>query len=386
MQHRPHAVLTPERPVLFGKFAALTVSLAAFMCSRFANRWVGSVNIAAVNIPDHQLRDAARLAVQSAAAAAVTFVVMQSLDLPEKFVAVLSSVLVVQPSVGNTLGEASDRIVATLVGCVVGLVCLTILPSGYGTAAALALAMLVMNAIAGLRPAWRYGVVAAVALALGSDGDLFNTAMDRSIGIALGSALGALASFLVWPDRDEKRARRNLRSALKWVARLLDTAVDDARSGDKKLDRESPRHFHAHLSEARQAAEGIKFGDSNSIAHDIRHIDRLYDSVLIVVRVAEESDQVAADDEDLDNIVESLRTRLCEIVRELSDGNTSVSSDHLDSIAKEIEQATDRVLHGKASDMQRLRQNALVFGLKEVLEQLRALIDGPDEEPDDSDS
>ena len=58
-----------------------------------------------------------------------------------------------------------------------------LLPTGYGTAAAIALSILV-NAVAALRPAWRYGVVAALALALGSESNMLQTAMDRSLSIA----------------------------------------------------------------------------------------------------------------------------------------------------------------------------------------------------------
>jgi uncharacterized membrane protein YgaE (UPF0421/DUF939 family) len=104
------------------------------------------------NISNWELRDTARLAIQSACAATVTFLAMQWAGLPEKFVGVLSSVLVVQPSAGNTIGAAWDRILATLIGCIIGIVCLTLLPGGYGTAVALAVAMLAMNAVAGFRP------------------------------------------------------------------------------------------------------------------------------------------------------------------------------------------------------------------------------------------
>ncbi|MGJ8634164.1 MAG: hypothetical protein ACSHX7_09615, partial [Luteolibacter sp.] len=59
-----------------------------------------------------QLRDASRLAIQAAIASAVLFIVMKTLNMPEKFVGVLSTVLVLSPGVGGTLASAWKRFAA----------------------------------------------------------------------------------------------------------------------------------------------------------------------------------------------------------------------------------------------------------------------------------
>ena len=137
-----------------------------------------------------EMKDAARLAMQSAVAAAATYLAMQVIGMPEKFVGILSAVLVIQPSVGNTMGEAWDRVAATLIGSAIGAACLLLLSGAYATAGALALSMLVINAVAGFRPEWRYGAVAAVALSLGAESDLWQTTQDRALAIGLGALIG----------------------------------------------------------------------------------------------------------------------------------------------------------------------------------------------------
>jgi uncharacterized membrane protein YccC len=163
----------------------------------------------------------------------------------------LSAVLVVQPTVGHTLGASLDRIVATLVGSVLGLLCLLILPGGYGTAVALGLCMFGVNLLAGFFPQWRYGVVAAVALALGSSENILETAMDRALAIGIGAVLGTVVTLVVWPDRAIVRAKRHLRLALHAITDRLDAAVDSASGGAHDDASQARRRYHKHMENAR---------------------------------------------------------------------------------------------------------------------------------------
>ena len=54
-----------------------------------------------------EVKDTLRLALQAAVAAFVMVVLMHTLGLHEVFVGVLSAVLVVQPSIGSTIGEVA---------------------------------------------------------------------------------------------------------------------------------------------------------------------------------------------------------------------------------------------------------------------------------------
>ncbi|MDF1658793.1 MAG: FUSC family protein [Verrucomicrobiales bacterium] len=173
-------------------------------------------------------KKAVRLGIQSSVAAAVLFVVMQYFELPEKFVGVLSAVLVVAPGIGGTLSKAKDRFLSTVVGCIVGSVCLLALPGGYGTAVGLAVSMLLMNLLVGFFPDWRYGIVAAVALALGSDGDVWQTAFDRCFAIGLGVVIGTSASLVVWPEKSSTRADHSLQAAIKALIDYFNLTLDSA--------------------------------------------------------------------------------------------------------------------------------------------------------------
>ncbi|MDX5413148.1 MAG: aluminum activated malate transporter family protein, partial [Rhodobacterales bacterium] len=151
---------------------------------------------------------------QAASAALAVYLLMQTLDLPETYLAILSAVYIVQPSVGGTMGSAANRIIATLVGSVISLICLAVLPDRLGTPVALVTSLLVINGAAVLKPAWQYGVVAAIALSLGAEEEALRTAIDRGIAIGLGATIGITASLIIWPESAAKRFERHLRSAM----------------------------------------------------------------------------------------------------------------------------------------------------------------------------
>ncbi|WAC02233.1 hypothetical protein N7U66_00105 [Lacinutrix neustonica] len=60
----------------------------------------------AITFDENNKKDAFRPALQSAVAAIIAFVIMKSLGLPEVFLCVLSAVLIVEPSIGNTISQA----------------------------------------------------------------------------------------------------------------------------------------------------------------------------------------------------------------------------------------------------------------------------------------
>lgn len=330
-----------------------------------------------ISVPDvskREAQDAVRLAVQSAAAAAATFLGMQALGLPEKFVGVLSAVLVVQPTVGNTLGEAMNRFIATVVGSLVGVVCLFLLPGGYGTALALAVSMLVMNAIAGIRPEWRYGVVAAVALSLGSEANALEAAQERGVAIGGGALIGALASIVVWPDSATKRARRHLETALRAASARLDDAIDGAQGKKSERGQEERRRYHSNIESARRAAEEIRFDDGEEIRTRIENAEKLYNSVLILNRVAEETDDAADGGNGYRDQVEEIRSLCCKVAEGLAEGDAEQDG-RLDEIDDALATVRDAASDTSADPAEHVLKNALVFGLGEVRDSLRALVE-----------
>src|SRR5262245_831934 len=61
-----------------------------------------------------------RQAIQTAVAAAHAYLVANGFGLPQGYWAVITAMLVIQSSIGASLGLAIDRLVATLIGAAVG--------------------------------------------------------------------------------------------------------------------------------------------------------------------------------------------------------------------------------------------------------------------------
>ena len=125
-------------------------------------------------------RDAARLGLQAGVAGAAAYAAARWLGFVDPFLVIMMAVTSLQRSVGGTMGEAMARPQAAVVGSLLGLGCLVLLPAGWGTAAALAVALFVVVGASALRPAWALGVVPAVGLALGGEGPPVEAAALRA--------------------------------------------------------------------------------------------------------------------------------------------------------------------------------------------------------------
>lgn len=323
---------------------------------------------------DRKYKDAVRLALQSAVAAAATFSVMQAFGLSEKFVGVLSAVLVVQPSLGTTIGSAVGRLAATVVGCVIGVVCLFLLPDGYGTAAALAISMLVMNAVASFKPDWRYGVVAAVALALGAEANAVQIAIDRTIAIGGGVIMGILVSLIVWPERSMARAEAHIRDALRAAVDLLDSVIVRARGDEAESGEEARSRFLRQLSAARDTAQQVRIADNDSLKQKISAVEQYQRGMDILNSVAKQTDAAVEGDGSVADGVEEFRSLSSQIGRSLADGKvgSTQNQEELERCLKELRAAATR---DDSSAISHVRRNALVFALDEVESSLEQLIE-----------
>lgn len=321
------------------------------------------------------IRDALRFALQSAAAAAATFIVMEAASLPEKFVAIISAVLVVQPSVGGTAGKARDRLVSTVFGSAVGILCLAILPRGFGTAAALAISMFVMNAVAAFRPDWRYGVVAAVALSLGSVENTTDTAIDRGIAIGLGVVVGMICSFIIWPDSAASRARRYAQSALMDIGHRLDAILSHVFGDfDENKQKKAQRNFHDHIKDARSAARSMTGDQKSAVEEYLDAIERLNNSVLLIDRAlndAKDADEIGTVvEERLKDFKDKARTIISGLTGEDLDVKSAISK-----LEKSLQQDEPANPDERSSEATRQEISVLDFGVREVIADLKSLID-----------
>lgn len=334
------------------------------------------------DISRRELRDASRLALQSAVAAAAMYSFMLAAGLPEKFVGILSAVLVVQPSVGTTLGQAWDRVAATLVGCLIGGACLYLLPDGYGTAAALALSMLAMNALAGFRPSWRYGVVAAVALALGSDGEVLTTAIERSMSIGIGVLIGIAVCLIVWPERSTTRASRFLRSALNAAADSLHHALASAGVDSDRATTVARSRYLNDIREAREAIDSVRIADNDKLKRELDAVERFHHAVVLLNRLGEKTDDITRDREAMLEPIRTIREASCEVARDLADGGRGDPS-KLETMRGSLTELREMVAGHDDDATSHEFRNALVFALDEIEDSIQSLVDivredGPD--------
>ena len=328
-----------------------------------------------MNLPSNaQLRDALRLAIQSGVAAAVMFLVMEWLDLPEVFVGVLSAVLIVQPSVGSTLGSGMQRVAATLVGCVVGVATLWALPYGYGTAVALAISMLLMNFIAGLRPEWRYGAVAAVALALGSDQDVTATAIDRCLSIGIGAAVGIVVSLVVWPERASTRAERKLRKALTLLSEAMERAASMDSDDDAHVGWQSD--YRSVLGDINTLVANVRIADNSHLAKRRDAIEEFARSLVIFAHCVRADQVVRAKNDAVERAKEMIRTLSTDLAKGVLDAEDEGRPLHepIRDVSERFDEGVQRWLVDCECQQPR-GEDAMAFAFRELHAALERMVE-----------
>lgn len=324
-------------------------------------------HLQSLRLTKEQALHAGRTGLQAAVAVSATFVAMRALGITETFVGLISTIFVLQPSVGNTLVTAIDRLLATIVGSVVGALCIWLIPYGYGTAISLAVTMFAINAIAGVRPDWQYGVVAGLAIALGGEGNAMDTALARFWAIALGGVIGVVVSLVVWPDTGSKRTRRKLSSALLSCSELLDAMIAAVAGGKAEQVDHAMQNYSSAISEARAAAEGVVLADSKPLENRIDQTEKLYTSIIMIRRVTEANDASAiADQPAMRQAIDRFRDCANDLVQQLANKET-LPDEALDSLKACLDKVRDCAREDSQEHFEVLLDNALLFGLGEIV-------------------
>ncbi len=332
-------------------------------------------------LPDfsgRELRDALRVALQSAISAAVLFILMEAIGMPEKFVGVLSAALVINPGIGSTLSSAWKRVAATAIGAGIGCLCLWVLPGGYGTAVALGISLFVMTGIAGLFPQWQYGVVAAVALALGSDSDLVQTSIDRTLAIGLGVLVGSASSFVIWPQKSSTRADAFIRDALKATKEFLKASVSET---DDDLSDESPdeldslnNRYSRMISSARSEAGNVNFADNGNLMDIIKSTEWLHSALVTIRQIAMNEDNIDGDDEKATKMLADIKENIAQVLDDITDKKSQADQDGIDGIGSQVEEFRSLVSKDETRDnWNHVNRATLVFALDQIYESLKTL-------------
>ena len=318
-------------------------------------------------------RDAARVALQGAVAAAATYLAMEALGLEDRFLGVLSAVFILHPSIGGTAQSARARLAATAAGTTVGLLALLALPPGVGTAAALAASVFLVTGMASLRPEWSYGIVAAVGLSLGGGESPLETAATSGLAIALGAAIGIAASLLVWPESARARFETHLSRALRAVRDRVDDAIATAEGdGDARANEIAPRYY-GEMANAREALGHSRI--AGPAADDrLNAIRRLYNATIIVDRADDALSGNRGLINDMDGPVREVRETIRAAIDRLLDPGADPGP-----LLEELDEALGRIaemsVRGGSSPADSQARVALAFGLSELRASLGTLRD-----------
>jgi uncharacterized membrane protein YccC len=147
-----------------------------------------------------------RLVLRTTLAGLITFTLTHFLELPHSYWAVLTSVIIMQESVGGSLKATLDRMLGTVAGAIWGVSVTLAIPHRetltLGLTLAVALAPLAM--LAAFRPNYRVAPVTAIIVLLTTAGVQvapMRYAVDRVLEIGLGCLVGFAVSLLVLPAR-----------------------------------------------------------------------------------------------------------------------------------------------------------------------------------------
>ncbi|MGC1303492.1 MAG: FUSC family protein [Caulobacteraceae bacterium] len=166
----------------------------------------------------------ARHTVRVTAAVLAAYVIYAAFALPQGYWAVFTTLIIMQASIGGTVGAAMDRMYGTLLGAAVGGLLAWLRPqTPVGLGLAVALASAVTAYIAMLRPNMKVAPVTAAIMLLSSAGKLgpLHAAAYRVVEIGLGSVIGVAATLLIFPARSRTVVAERTLKVLQMLAELL---------------------------------------------------------------------------------------------------------------------------------------------------------------------
>lgn len=185
---------------------------------------------ASIKANAENLRQTVRVIVGTAAA----FAAYKTLGLHEGYWAVFTVLIVMQASIGGTLGAATDRLLGTLLGAVLGGIGAAL---GRTDTVELGLVLVTVTGIAALvasiRPRLRIAPVTAAIMLLsapqGASVQMF--VRDRIIEIGLGGLIGVLAAMFILPARSHGVVIARTLAVLSHIERMLHAQADALTAG-----------------------------------------------------------------------------------------------------------------------------------------------------------
>lgn len=187
-------------------------------------------------------------------AVAAAYATYKILDLQQGYWAVFTVLIVMQGSIGGTLGAAIDRMIGTIGGAIFGGIAVAM---HTGTALSLGIVLVVVTALATLaaaiRPQLRTASVTAAILLLTAPPDVQATSfvIDRIVEITIGGVIGVLATVLIFPARSHALVVARSATVLERIQKLLVSQAEAIERGEALTP--STEHFAL-----RQALSGVE--------------------------------------------------------------------------------------------------------------------------------
>mgnify|MGYP004707337639 FL=1 len=144
--------------------------------------------------------------------------------------ALITSVIVVQNSITDTISKGRDQLVGTLIGATVSIVPITLMMFMHWPVwAAFTLAFVPLAVLVSRKPEARLGVVTLmVAILFPSDNDPYLRPVERVIAILIGVASSTIVTYVVLHEQARRDAFRNAAKTIRQIVDMLQAA----RAGD----------------------------------------------------------------------------------------------------------------------------------------------------------
>ncbi|HEX7200937.1 MAG TPA: FUSC family protein [Dongiaceae bacterium] len=237
-----------------------------------------------------------RLALRTTLAALISFALAHLFQLPQGYWAVLTSVIVMQGSVGGSLKASIDRMIGTFAGAIWG-VAVTLAIPHHGTPAlalTLALALAPLALVAALKPSFRVAPVTAIIVLLSTTSIQAGPvpyAVDRVLEIGLGCIVGLAVSLLVLPGRAHGLLAGSAADVLRALTELMEILLRDlAESPDRAVILDIHRRLRRAMAQAETLADEAKRERANRLTDEpdpdpvIRNLRRLHHDLTAVGR------------------------------------------------------------------------------------------------------
>lgn len=324
-----------------------------------------------------ELRQTLRVTVAAAAA----FVAYKLLNLQQGYWAIFTVLIVMQGSIGGTLGAATERMIGTFAGAILGGVAAALhddSPYKLGTALVIVTGLGVWGA--SLRPQLKVAPVTAAIMLLSAPAGVpvHTFVLDRIIEIALGGVIGVLATVLIFPARSHDVVITRSVDVLRRIQHLLQSEADAIERGEAL----PPSNEHPNLREALTSVEqAMKDADRERasrlathaipaaiprtlwrIRNDLVHIGSVLNKQLPETILASLASAAA-------NLLRAEAAFVGHCATGLNDG-TAVTRDHVTEMYLAFTDAFDKVRQSGVTHALDFDAAGRVFGLAFTLERL----------------